>query len=58
MLNDWATVQYMSYHEPEEPEGEEAEKQQKKIPHEIFRDEHIVFLVGNYQVSKCWDIAI
>jgi len=52
MLNDWATVNYKSYNK------EELKNPPYVSGKEIYSQGTKFFVVGNYQVSKCWDIAI
>ena len=52
MMNDWATVHYKTYNK------EDLKSPPKVSDKEVYAQGTKLFLVGNYQVSKCWDIAI
>lgn len=54
MLNDWAIVKFNSF--DAEIYGDKNVKLDPKK--DIFETGEKTFIVGNYQVSKCWDIAI
>ena len=51
-MNDWATVKYKTYNK------EDLKNPPTVADKEIYAHGTKLFLVGNYQVSKCWDIAI
>ncbi len=53
-MNDWANVSWKSYRTNDENELIEVHNSDKAAGGEGPK----VFLIGNYEVSKCWDIAI
>lgn len=48
---EWARVKYKSWDDADI-------KENNPKPEELFANGYKTFLIGNYQVSKCWDIAI